>query len=559
MKTITTLILAGAFASSCFSQAMPSTGGTAPVTLTAEQQDKVELESIQKTLCKDARTEVVVYCEDLAEFQQTVNRLKKSKTQVDEAAVSGPLNKLDLHLPTAAYKFVTVEIINMKAVASQALRDAGQARNDQQLSATNSKSGTTSLVSKPGSAALLALALDAGVLTRTVNGTTATLSTNGDQIFRLITGSDPDCTVTCRSLGWFEDKLLNPLAISATLDLAAQNNKTVATTGQASGTTPTPVANATIPTGAGKLSGITARYRILNPFDPRSDAFKTKWKQSVRGSALLKSAADQAGGATDKVVAIITNADSVDVTNMINAALNDSSGKKLASVFSNYFSKQSQKALQDPGINDALGQVAQARAAYRQAWFQALENTVGNLFTFEYDYNRPQNQPITNDFKTIYSYSFQTMGMVTFNGAISLYETVPAGAKYGRTHYGQVSAQYDRTLSGTNKDLQTELSLAGYWQYQPEPSILNIAAGTVAPGTNIPVTNGTQEFVGTAGSLWVTQAKLTIKGAGGIHVPIGVSWSNKTNLLQGSKVGAQVGISYDFSSVAGLFSGSAKQ
>jgi len=84
---------------------------------------------------------------------------------------------------------------------------------------------------------------------------------------------------------------------------------------------------------------------------------------------------------------------------------------------------------------------------------------------------------------------------------------------------------------------------------------LNIPAGTVAPGTNIPLPNGTQEFVGTAGSLWVTQTKLTIKASGGINIPIGVSWSNKTDLLQGSKVGAQVGISYNFSSLAGLFTG----
>ena len=98
--------------------------------------------------------------------------------------------------------------------------------------------------------------------------------------------------------------------------------------------------------------------------------------------------------------------------------------------------------------------------------------------------------------------------------------------------------------------------MAAYWQYQPQASVLNIAAGTVAPSTNIPIPNGTQEFVGTAGSLWVAQGKLTIKGAGGIDIPVGVSWSNKTDLLQGSKVGAQVGISYDLSSLSNYFGGS---
>src|SRR5258708_34915139 len=102
----------------------------------------------------------------------------------------------------------------------------------------------------------------------------------------------------------------------------------------------------------------------------------------------------------------------------------------------------------------------------------------------------------------------------------------------GCSHYGKVSHEYDGTVPGGQKAIQTQISLAGYWQYQPSPSILNIPAGTAVPGTTIPLPNGTQEFVGTAGSLWVTQFKLTIKGTGGINIHIGVSWSTKTDLWQ---------------------------
>jgi hypothetical protein len=212
--------------------------------------------------------------------------------------------------------------------------------------------------------------------------------------------------------------------------------------------------------------------------------------------------------------------------------------------------------MDDSSLASAVSKAVQDRAVYRAAWFKAIDNAVGNLLTFDYSYNQPLNQPKTNDIKLIYGHNFSTVGMITFNGSVSIYAgALPAGAQYGRIHDGQISGEYDRTLSGKNSSIQTQLSLAGYWQYQPNPSVLNIAAGTVAPGTTIPIPNGTQEFVGTAGSLWVTQAKITIKGSGGINIPIGVSWSNKTDLLQGSKVGAQVGISYNFSSIAGLFSG----
>jgi hypothetical protein len=516
--------------------------------------------------CKDPRSAVRVYCKDLNDLQADVNR-GATKEQARE-----PLNNLDLTQAAATSQFITAtsdlilakavtSAVSSKAVASNALQDAGQARLDRQTSPSNDTSGTTSLVSKAGSSELLSLGLDTGALTESVNGTTATLNTNADQVFRLITGNDPDCTVTCTGVGRFETYVLNPINISASLDLAQQSSKTTATTGQASGTTSTPVSSAMIPTGAGKLSGITVRYQLLNKFDPRSTAFKTKWKQAVSKNK-VDVAAVTLMGATNSVMKLVT-ADAkdfgLDRDKIIETAKSDPTGAALANFFDNYFSDASQTVLKDSSIGPYVSQVMQDRAVYRKAWFDALQAAAGNMFTFEYDYNRPLNQPITHNFKLIYAYDFAAAGMLTFNGSASVYDTIPAGAKYGRLHYGQVSTEYDRTVTGTGKSFQTQLSLAGYWQYQSNPSILNIAAGTVAPGTDIPLPNGTQEFVGTAGSLWVTQAKFTLKGGGNVQIPIAVSWSNKTDLLQGSKVGGQVGISYNFASLAGLFTGASNQ
>jgi hypothetical protein len=339
------------------------------------------------------------------------------------------------------------------------------------------------------------------------------------------------------------------------MDLAQTSSKTVATSGQAGGTTSTEVDSATIPTGAGKLSSFTARYEVANKFDPRSTTFKENWRKAVAKERLgVQSNAVKA--ATDAVTkSLQTDAPALDADKIMSVAQADPSGVALANFFSDYLSEASKKVSQDPSVTSGVAQVMQSRAMYRQAWFAALHEAAGNMFTFEYNYNRSINQPITNNLKLIFARDFDTRGMLTFNGSVSLYGTIPAGAKYGYLYYGQVSAQYDRTLTGKDKSTQTQMTLAGYWQYQPNPSVLNIPAGTVAPGTTIPIPNGTQEFVGTAGSLWVTQAKFTIKAAGGINIPIGVSWSNKTDLLQGSKVGAQLGISYNFSSLRNIFTG----
>lgn len=527
--------------------------------------------------CKnDRRPEINAYCADLAQLQTRVNEEKTLKTpdlSVKNSNFTDSLNKLNITKQRALDDFITATAVRFAAnqVISSALRGAGQQRPDQQFSPDNNASGTTSLVSKAGSAELLSFALNSGVVTQSVNGTTATVSTNADQFFRLITQSNPDCIVTtdqCRSRGWFEDKILTPTNVSAGLSLAQQSGSTTPTSGQASGTTSAQVSQASIPTGAGKLSSLTVRYQVRNGFDPRSDKFKAAWQAQV--TTLLKAKVTAIGNDTDAVKTALYAHKSFSGTDsdkdgsfaqvqfkLLQAAVKDSNGLELVKAFETYWNDEvTSDITNDPTLAAAVSKVVQDRAVYRQAWFNALDQAAGNLFTLDYNYNRPVNQPITHDFKIIYAYDFGTAGMLTFNGAVSIYGAIPAGAKYGSLHYGQVSTQYDQTLWGKGKAIQTQLSLAGYWQYQPHPSILDIPAGTVAPGTNIPLPNGTQEFVGTAGSLWVTQAKLTIKGTGGLNIPIGVSWSNKTDLLQGSKVGGQVGISYNFSSLTGLFGGS---
>lgn len=538
------------------------------------------LTKAEKAFCeKDSSSaEVMAFCENLANLLQYAQK----NPGVDRHCFRNLEENLDPTGRKGVDHFITATALTFatKASISNALQTADQQRPDQELGANSNASGTASLVSKAGSAELLSFALDTGAVTQSVNGTTSTLSTNADQIFRLVTKSDPDCIVNCKSLGnsldWFEDNVLNRTTVSGSLSLSQQSSSTTATSGQASGTTPTQVSQASIPTGVGKLSGITARYEVLNKFDPRSAAFKTAWAKQVPS---LATQVKTIGTDTDAVSKVLSAHEPFESDNMTadqkakrdslvpkmldslgQAAAEDPSGQKLVSAFESFWSQfVTSDVTNDSTLAAAVSKVMQDRGIYRQAWLNALQGAVGNLFTLEYDYNHPANQPETHDFKLIYARNFKTMGMVTFNGSASIYGTIPAGAKYGSLHYGQVSAEYDQTLSGNGKSLQTQISLAGYWQYQPHPSILNIPAGTVAPGTDIPLPNGTQEFVGTAGSLWVTQAKLTIKGAGGLNIPIGVSWSNKTDLLQGSKVGGQVGISYNFSSLAGLFGGGSNQ
>lgn len=519
-------------------------------------------QAVNSAFCsRDPRDEVKAFCVDLVQFQNDVN---SDKSGGHTTEWTDDLNELDLADRHATVKAITAMSTStaLQTAAASIAQNSSQIgipsgvtqSPDQQTGPGSATSGTTSLISKAGSAALLSLALDSGALAQSVNGATSTLTTNGDQLFRAITRNQPDCLVNCDGAGSFEQKVLGKTNISASFLLAQQSSTTVPTSGQASGASPTQVSSVAIPTGAGKLSGITVKYIVLNKFDPRSTAFKTAWDNEIAKSTTLKSALKALGDATDPIAASLTaNATPLNRAAIYAAAASDNSGKALANYFSNYFNNAITPVLADKGVGASIGKVIQSRSIYADAWRQALTDAAGTLLSFQYSYNKPVSQPDTHDFTLIGGYNFKTMGMLTFNGAVSLYGgSLPAGASYGRIHSGQVSGEYDQTMN-KNGQLQGQLSLAGYWQYQPNPSILNIPAGTVVPGTTIPLPNGVQEFVGTAGSLWVTQAKITVKGAGGVNIPVGVSWSNKTDLLQGNKVGAQIGISYNFSSLGQLF------
>ncbi len=513
----------------------------------------------QRFCSKHVKAEVIAFCEPLAELLSYANANPGAARQCFQPI----LNKLNLADPRSVVKFIsaTATTFAAKNAIASALRDSGQARPDQQLGAV----GNTSLVAKPGSAELFSLALDAGVLTQSVNGATATLSTNADQIFRLLTKNDPDCTVNCAGMGWMENQILSHTNLSTSFALVQQSSTIAAGTGIASGAAPQVVKDVVLPTGAGRLSCLTVRYQLLNRFDPRSDSFKNAWSSHVTS---LTQNVSNIGDDTDAVLAALakheelSSADNTqDITDsLLVAALADSSGLKLIAAFENLWRNLTVAALHDPKLGAAVSKVMQDRDIYRNAWRKALEDAVGTLLTFEYSYRLPVSQPATHDMKLVYAYNFGNMGMVTFNGGVSFYgNTIPSGASYGQLHAGYVGSEYDQSLSSRSSAVQTQLSLAGYWQYQPEPSVLNILAGTVLPGTSLALPNGIQEFVGTAGSLWVTQAKITIKGAGGVNVPIGISWSNKTDLLQGRKVGAQIGISYNFASLTGIFNNNSGQ
>jgi hypothetical protein len=435
-----------------------------------------------------------------------------------------------------------------------------QARVDKQTGVTAPSSGTTDLVSRPSTSELLGLAVQLGALTQTVSGNTATFQGNADGIYRALVKVPVVCLVCSGT------PVLKNLNLSASFDLSQQTFKSINTSGPANPSTPA-VTTVQLPESSRQLSVFTARYDIYNPLDPRSKQFKQAWATAYTGhQADLQSAAkdllDSLGpvldgfaknperkeyqALQDKYGQIIKQA----------AAKNDS--KALINAFEEYFNKVVQLVrAKMPDFDQKVSLAVVALARYSQLNYQVVQEARGKpQFTFEYSYHRPPSQPDTHDFRLVFGLNpAHGSGLLTLNAAGTLYGgSIPAGAGYGRFRDFQISGQFDRPL-GDDINHPATLSLAGYVQYQFDPSVLNIGTSNLVPGTNIALPGNAQVLLGTKGTLAIVQGKVTFNLKSGVNIPIGVSWANKTDLLNATDVRGNIGITYDFASIGQLLTG----
>ncbi len=174
------------------------------------------------------------------------------------------------------------------------------------------------------------------------------------------------------------------------------------------------------------------------------------------------------------------------------------------------------------------------------------------LASISYLYSTPAQKPSTNDFTVVVSELFRGGAQLTGNFTASVYASVPSGAKYGRLRDVQLSAELDKPFGGSTTSPRGTFSIAGYGQYQSDPTVLNINAGNIAPGTNITLPSSAQVLLGTSGWLGVVQGKVAFNLSKGVTLPVALKWSNKTDLVRGNDVRGQVGLDYDLSALGKL-------
>jgi hypothetical protein len=434
-----------------------------------------------------------------------------------------------------------------------------RARVDKQVGTTSASKGTTDLVSRPSTSELLGMAVQAGAMTETVSGSVATFQVNAEGAYRALLEQPVICQDCLKT--WS----LNNLNMYISFDLTGQGTKNVSTTGSASSSFQAP-SMVMLPETSKEFSALDVKYNLRNPIDPRSKKFKDAWTTSYKKyMSSLQAEGKTLDAALAEILAPIDKDSNVlkletDYRPKFRqAAATAKTGDDLYPLLQEYFTKLQALAQADvPDLNRKVSAAVASYARYSQINYDAVSEAAGSQLTAEYTYNHPKTQPDTHDFRFIYSLTpkhdpNQKGTLFTINVDGSIYGgEIPAGSKYGRMRDFQFAAQFDHPLGDVITHPAT-FTLAGYVQYQFDPSVLNIGSGNLVPGTSITLPSNAQVLLGTKGTLGIVQAKITVNTKTGINIPIGVSWANKTDLLNATDVRGNVGITYDFNSLSQLF------
>jgi hypothetical protein len=430
-----------------------------------------------------------------------------------------------------------------------------QARVDQQIGASTTGRGATDLVSRPSTSDLIGLAMQTGALTETVQGTTATFQANADGAYRALVGLPTICP-DCNPVGAWNWANLNA---SVSFDLTGQTNRTVNTSGPANASTPSTPA-VLLPQQANQFTQLDVKYNIANPIDPRSANFKEAWRGAfAKHRAELMTAAGELDRDLESILDPLINDPklaALQAAYLPQLAANSASVETLYPVFQAFFEQVAALARLDvPELDERVRAAVGALARYSQINYAVVQEATGAQWTLEYMYDRPQDSVDMHTIRVIggFTPANSTSGtLFTMNLAATIYGSqMPASANYRRLRDLQAAAQLDRPI-GDRITHPVTLSLAGYLQYQFDPSVLNITSGNLAPGTDIPLPQNAQVLLGTRGLIAIAQAKATIT-RNGLNIPISIEWANKSDLLTGSDIRGNIGLTYNFDSMTQLF------
>jgi len=440
-----------------------------------------------------------------------ISRLQAQVRKSPSSLAPGEVGRATVNL---SVDFEPIYLSLIDGISKQAMRALEERRVDKQIGdGSGSTAGSTSLVSKGGTPAVLAVAVENGALTQDISGTTVTFRGSPVSIvkaiqetpyFQMLQTDDPAIEV------------LQKFSFSVSFDTAR---------GLTEGAEPTFTATRQ------QLSAATLRFSAVDHKDPRAAANDTRWNALSPATDVLNRAALEAFASFQADRAIVAW---VDGTNeAIRAAALDEIEDVVVARFQLLPTVEIGPATR-VAVNGAAEQFS--RMVSRRAEI-LREIAAGGQVVFDFGYQKPATGPTSANVKMVGSVGRSFL--LTGNVAATFYVgDAPAGADSLRDVQGSV--QLDIPFGDPEGIGRYVFTLATKIQHMPDDLVAG--EGTLFPGTK--------------GTIALGQAKLTIPVRGSpAKIPLSVTLANRTELIPEKKVfaRAQVGFSYDLDAVLSRF------
>jgi hypothetical protein len=437
-------------------------------------------------------------------------------------------------------------------------------RIDKQIGETANAAGTTSLVSKAGSAGLAAEFAN-GALTRTKDGNTTTFRLNALKVYELFKGrEEPTCLDVAFCAPGVGDALKN-------FNLVAAIDTTGADTLQTS-----EVRN--VATGASSLIANLTRNRRLSSWGAR---YEFTWQDRANGerwdklmtnlgkiSAKSEDLAKKASGVDNAIMKIPAHK-KLQESLAARAKIHKNSSTALLADYARLLDEHI------PEIATAIDEDAWKELETARKDFIASRDEIINATLFrttisaEATHQRPSDKPEMVNFRFALTRSLGQRAATeaadkTAASAISQetdakptqsFSVNLAGTVYTKkpsatiSHWRDVQAalQWERLLGPSSWKKRPAFALSGFYQYMIENGVIEFDEQALAPGTRIELVRSAAEVLDTKGHIGIAQAKVTIPlGRSGLSIPAALSWSNRTELVKANEWRGQFGISLDF-------------
>lgn len=438
-------------------------------------------------------------------------------------------------------------------------------RSDEQGGSSGTGTGSTSIVSRGPAAKVLSLAAEHGALTQSVADQRVTVRGNLAGVPAALLRKDifPYCAGDERLSGFcFPNSVLSTLrrvSFAVAFDPSRDEATITATPSEdASG----PAQPVTFSASRRELTSVSVRIEALNRRDVTSPEFVAAWKERV-GTAMNTAASDLLSAAGDFVGAV-TDAPGYEEWRTQSLARVRAAGTDRTALVAAL--KQSLELLMpivQTAVPDYSIKARTALDAYSRFYLAQDELidslAMKNVLAFEYSHERPAGMATTSQFRLIGDLPLTAETKLVVNGAITVYHSLPEAIdqRVERIRDARFGVQLDHGLGDVSILGPAVASVALYYQKQNTASVLEIDPGNPLPNVMfVGLPDDVTHVFTRTGDIWLAQAKLSLVPPNkSVKIPLAITYSNRTELVDKPAWSAQIGLTYDFDSLfAGLTS-----